>query len=259
MAKIVNETGKYVSRQAVDQRRKILGGVLAFTACLFSVLGVVVGVALKRSPLWTHAVSFLGFALLLRVVFLWSRRKIEGLEEERVDPWKEAQRQSVVGMALGKLPDDFRVINGLSTALGPVDHVVVGPTGLFVLDEKNWKGVVSSDGNGELLWNGYPTDKPLVQEFGARVKGIRENLGPLSAGLKPFAQGLLVLTAASVESRLDPQGDVQCIRVEELQKYIVENKMGKRLRSEEVESVSKALLALVQAEASPTPREAPAE
>ena len=259
MAKIVDETGKYVSLQAVDQRRKILGGVLAFTACLFTLLGLLVGVALRRSPPWTHAVSFLGFTVLLRVVFLWSRRKIEGLEEERVDPWKKAQRQSVVGMTLGKLPDDFRVINGLSTALGSVDHVVVGPTGLFVLDEKNWKGVVSSDGNGELLWNGYPTDKPLVQEFAARVKAIRENLGPLAPGLKPFAQGLLVLTAASVESRLDPKGEVQCIRVDELQKYIVESKLVERLGGEEVESVANALLTLVQAESGPTLREARAE
>ena len=43
--------------------------------------------------------------------------------------------------------------------------LVVGPTGVFVLDTKAWRGVVTSDGKGELLLNGQPTDKPYIRQF----------------------------------------------------------------------------------------------
>jgi hypothetical protein len=73
-----------------------------------------------------------------------------------------------VGNILTDFPDDFCVINDLTTPFGNLDHVVVGPTGVFVLDSKNWRGVVSADGKGELLLNGQPTDKPHVRQFVGR-------------------------------------------------------------------------------------------
>src|SRR2546429_228004 len=105
MAKILDETGRYVSQEAVGQRRKILASVLAFTAIIFSLSGYMVGDSLKKSPYWTHALAFSGFLLLLRLVFIWSRRRMEGLEQERTDPSKSAQMAGPVGSTLRRFPD----------------------------------------------------------------------------------------------------------------------------------------------------------
>lgn len=61
----------------------------------------------------------------------------------------------------------------MTTLFGDLDHVVVGPTCVFVLDSKNWRGVVSSDGNGELFFNDEPTDKQYIRQFVGRMLGNR--------------------------------------------------------------------------------------
>lgn len=61
-----------------------------------------------------------------------------------------------VGRMLSRLPSGFHVFNSIRFPSGDVDHVVVGPTGVFSIETKNYSGTIGvRDGrlirNGELL------------------------------------------------------------------------------------------------------------
>src|SRR5258707_906991 len=142
MATVLRSAGKYVSPKAFETRRKLLAMTLSCVAGGFAIAGYLVGQLLRRSPWWTLPVAFLALVLLLRLIFLFVRRKIEGLEEVR-DLSGEAEAHKRISEALEELPGDFRVVHDLSTPFGAVDHVVIGPTGVFILSTKHWKGLVS--------------------------------------------------------------------------------------------------------------------
>lgn len=147
---------------------------------------------------------------------------------------------------LANFPDEFCVINDLTTPFGNLDHVVIGPTGVYVLDSKNWRGVVSGNGKGELLWNGQPTDKPLIRPFIGRVMGIRDKVRTLAPGLDPFYQAAFVFTSARVDAKWGYTGSVHCITDDQLHNYIVEKNYGTKLKPEEVQRIAQAFLGLAQ-------------
>lgn len=57
---------------------------------------------------------------------------------------------------------------------GNIDHVVVGPAGVFVLDSKNWSGAPSIGRRGELRVGGRAREREVARavDMAARVQGI---------------------------------------------------------------------------------------
>ena len=149
-----------------------------------------------------------------------------------------------VGSGLNKLPDDYCVINDVATPHGNLDHVVVGPTGVFVLDTKAWRGIVTSDGKGELMLNGQPTDKPYVRQFVGRMMSVRERVLTLAAGLDTRFNAVFVFTAARVEAKWGTTGKLHCITDDQIFDYIAEKDFGKKLKAEEISQIAQAFLGL---------------
>src|SRR5690349_8886179 len=68
-----------------------------------------------------------------------------------------AEGERLVAAVLAQLPPEWFVLNDLhwpDRDRANIDHVVVGPTGVFVIDAKNWSGSVKVT-NGCLRQNGY--------------------------------------------------------------------------------------------------------
>ncbi len=246
MAKVLGESGRYVSQEAARKRRRII----LLCVAIVGVLGVVEGLVLStfipvgRFPAETRALVLLVALVGVLLVHRLGTRKLDTLEKERVSMQRGAEGESLVGRKLEDFPDDFCVINDLTTPFGNLDHVVVGPTGVFVLDAKNWRGIVSADGKGELLLNGKPTDKPQIRQFVGRMLGIRDKIRTLAPGLDPFYQGVFVFTAARVDANWGTTGSVHCIRDDQVHDYIVEKDFGKRLTQQQVRIVAQAFLGL---------------
>ena len=59
------------------------GGLKLYNRLLPLFLGFLVGHLLRKSPLWTHAVSSMAFLVLLRIVFIRVRDNLERIEDER--------------------------------------------------------------------------------------------------------------------------------------------------------------------------------
>ena len=203
MAKILGESGRYVSDEAARQKRQIIITVIIIIA----LLGVIEGIVLSTFfPLgWLTSI---GKASILLVALFgiwtldkWGDQKLNAIEKRKNNMVRGAAGEIQVGSELTKLPDEFCVINDVATPHGNLDHVVVGPTGVFVLDTKAWRGIVKSDGKNELLLNGQPTDKAYVRQFVGRMMSVRERVLTLAAGLDTRFNAVFVFTAARVEAK----------------------------------------------------------
>jgi Nuclease-related domain len=63
-----------------------------------------------------------------------------------------------------------------------VDHLVIGPTGLFVIDSKQWTGSVHQSVDGLVWHNHYPLDHTL-ETVGWEAQQVSRVLGSRAAAL----------------------------------------------------------------------------
>jgi hypothetical protein len=243
MAKVLGESGRYVSQEAGKREWRMLAVTLVVVGIVAWISGFLFGSLFHRTLFWVGLLVNSLALLTMLVLQRWAKRQIDTLNKQRKDMWKGADGEATVGLRLGDFPDSFRVLNDLTTPFGNLDHVVVGPTGVFVLDTKNWRGIVSADGKGELLVNGKPTDKPYMRYFTARIMDVKDKVKLLAPGQDPFFQGVFVFPSARVEANWGTTRNIHCIRDEQLFSYIVENKMRK-LKEPEVDKIAQAFLAL---------------
>lgn len=239
MAKVLGETGRYVTEQSIKKYQKqFLVIFLVFWGLAF-IDGYLFGV--RKFP----------FALILTVLFIastllsvrWTNKKIKALETERLNFRKGAIGEAVTGYILEGLPNTYYVVNDLKTEFGNIDHVVIGPTGVYAIDTKNWKGIVTAGENGEVLLNGDSKE--------AEVKILISNIMNVKEKIKDrciinFIQGALVFPSARVEAKWGTTKAVYCMRDEKLYDYIVENKKPNKLNKKEIDSISQAFLALAR-------------
>jgi len=241
MAKVLGEAGRYVTEQSIKKFQKpFMITFFVFFSFAFAD-GYLFG--LRRHPY--ALIMFLIFFVAFLITFRLMNRVLKKIEKERIDFRKGATGEAIVGYILEGFPDDYRVIHDLTTPFGNIDHVVIGPSGAYAIDTKNWKGVVSADGNGELLLNGKPTQKPTARNLSRTIMSIREKIKVLST-LDPYVHGVLVFPSAWVDAKWGTTGYVNCVGGEQLYDYIVENKKGKKLKHKEIESISRAFLALAR-------------
>lgn len=246
MAKILGESGRYVSQESVRKRRTLVIVALTGIGSICLLCGLTLGLSIQwiHPPGWVTGSASLAALATIIAVGKWCLPKLDSLEQEQINFRKGAVGEELVGAALERFPEEFRVINDLTTPYGNIDHVVVGPTGVFLLDTKNWRGVVSANNQGELLCNGKPLDKSYVRQFVGRVMGIKDKVKALATDIDPYFQAVFVFTSARVEANWGTTRSLHCIRDEQLHGYIVESKRGKKLTSGEVDRIAQAFLGL---------------
>ena len=239
MAKVLGEKARYVTNQSVKkfQKQFTVSFIVIWVTAFIS--GYLVG---GRQKPYFFIPSIL-FILVVPLVFKYINRLIDKLEKERMNFRKGATGEALIGYILERFPDDYRVIHDLTTPFGNIDHVVVGPSGAYVIDTKNWKGVVAADGSGELLLNGKPTQKPEIRNLTRRIMNIKEKIKVLSS-MVPFVQGVFAFPSAYIEAKWGETGYVHCVKDEGLFDYVVENKGSKKLTKKEIDEISQAFLAL---------------
>src|SRR6266404_805044 len=156
MAKMIGEAARYTTAQSI----RVFQRMLITTMLVMAAVGVFEGADFSIIVLrWGQTGwAYLGFALLgLAGVFYLCRyqsRRIDHYERERKQWRKGAIGECMVADVLGALSDEYWIINDVTTASGNLDHIVVGPTGVFAIETKNWRGTVTADGDGELMLNG---------------------------------------------------------------------------------------------------------
>ncbi len=252
MAQVLTESGRYATQEAVRRRRKFVIAVLLVIATLGIMQGLAVGlsVTLQSVSTWISVLS--GFALVLGIwgIVRWAFPKMDALEIDFTRARRKSVSEAAVAMELASFPDTYRIINDVRTPAGRFDHVVVGPSGVFVLKTQDWRGIVAGDGTGELICNGQPLDQPHVWHFIGQLMDLRQQVKTLIPDLYPYFQGVFVFTAARLEAGLGTTRTIHCVRDEQLRRYIVERRRVVELEPEEIETIAKAFLALEKMEPS---------
>jgi len=256
MAKIIGEAGGLASRQAEKNLRRM------FAASIMAAgwMALIAGYSLCLS-LHTH---FLPLSLALAEIGLfgiacywmnqWIKRHISRCEEERLKLRKEALGEAAVSYILESLPDGYVVFNDLRTLSGNVDHVVIGPTGIFVIDTMNWRGTVTPDGQGELLSNGRPTGRSEVKALLALITSLREKINILTQR-EDFIQAIVAFPLSRVDAQWGTTRNVQCLADERIPDYIRKYRFSNPMKKNEVELIEQAFHALAGMKAGPFPVE----
>ena len=251
MAKVLGESGRYVANESAKNARRqfLVAFVCVWIASMVG--GFMSGYFLraKTAPL-TSVLVLVAASIFVWLVYRVGARRMDEFEKARISFRKGATGEAAVARILSDFPEDYHVINDLSTPFGNLDHVVIGPTGVYVIETKNWKGVITSDGKGDLLLNGKPPNKPCVRPLVARVMDVREKVaalysarGPVNEPL-PFFNAVLVFPSAKVEAQWRTTGSADCVSDERLWDYIVGNKKGTPLSRSQIEGLARAFLAL---------------
>jgi hypothetical protein len=248
MARILGESGRYVSQEATRRSHAIWSLAITAIAVVGTLFGFVLRSSLHIRTLTPVTSLLLSVVLLLLMCLVASQtfRRMDALEKERQSMRKGAAGERSVAHTLSELPDEYRVVNDVQTPAGNLDHVVIGPTGVFVIETKNWRGTIDSDGKGELTWNGKALKTPYVKNCVGRVMGTKERVKVLAPGVDPFFKAVMVFTSAWVDAKFGTTGWAYCIRDDRLVKHIVDCKSGQKLSMEEVAVIAQAFSSLAR-------------
>ena len=121
-----------------------------------------------------------------------------------------ADAEVAVAHLLRTLPKGYYVFHDPAFEGFNIDHVVIGPTGVFTVETKSHRGKVSARGEA-LLLNGRPFEKPILNQAWSEAFTLRDRL-PQIAGKPCPVQPLLCFPNAFIEVRGPVKGVIVASR-----------------------------------------------
>jgi hypothetical protein len=127
------------------------------------------------------SVAFAGILLMAAVVAVCGGILSAFRHVERY--FKGARGEERVAGILQTLPPQYHIFNDFVVGCRHIDHVVVGPAGVFAVETKFWQGVVTIEEGHILLDGQLPSRPPLrqVQREAALVKQALAKAGWVGA------------------------------------------------------------------------------
>ena len=206
--------GSDPTRRTAGQHARAM--VMRLRIRTLAALGVVaVATAFLGRMFGLHSVLFLGseIALLALIFVVW--RYVLPLVARRD---RGATGEEEVGGLLDELPGDWRVIHDASLGRGNVDHILIGPAGLFTVETKSHPGPVRV----------RRVHGATLRQASAQRKAIEEVAGMA-------AESLIVYSRAWVDRPLASRKGVRVVPARMLLRYLA--KRDEALTSEEIERV----------------------
>jgi hypothetical protein len=156
----------------------------------------------------------------------------------------EGEKQ-VAKLLTGKLNDDYYILNDLylHKGGGDIDHIVLGPNGVFVLETKNWSGSISCSGDewqrtGKRNFSGSPSRQ--VKRNAAKIKQIIDN-NPNLRSMAIWVEGIVVLTNNHATLHLH-NPTVSVLKLPQVPTYIVAFRNAQSLSREQLEAIGKEII-----------------
>ncbi len=168
--------GSVADRRAADYGRGVVRRIVLVFAAVLLVAGVLplTLLVLLRSRAVSpvgHAALLDGFALALIAAMLIASRRVERVLQRRV---RGNDGELHVGEILeGMAGDGWFALQDIDTGAGNVDHVVIGPGGVFTLETKSHRGPVRV-ARVERLWlrQAYAESKRIEALAGVRTQPL---------------------------------------------------------------------------------------
>ncbi len=155
----------------------------------------------------------------------------------------EGEKQ-VAKLLDNNLSNDYYLINDLYLrgGGGDIDHVVLAPGGIFVLETKNWSGTIICQGDtwqrpGKRAFNASPSHQ--VKRNATRIRDIIEN-SPVNRMVTKI-EGIVVLTNKNANVNLN-NPSVPVLRLPQLVKYITQRGSSREYSAQELETYGREIL-----------------
>lgn len=211
-----------------NKRRNIFRFLLSIMA------GIVLIVAAFQYTVWLLFVAWLPFL-------------ISGLFLRRYHTWEAGIRgEREVVKALQELDDSHYLLNGivLPRGKGDIDHVLLGPKGVFVIETKNYSGKVICDGDNWHRRRQAGQRKTPVESISEQAK---RNALDLDHFLKKKSRRnvdvtpICVFVNPSVELELK-NPTLPVLQLKGLTKFIKDAQPTSALTEQEIKNLSNAIL-----------------
>ena len=116
---------------------------------------------------------------VVAVIYVVSIKTLENaglkLKKRISDADTGAKAEQAVADALQELPDDYHVFHDLEFPGFNIDHVVLGPNGIFLVETKSQKGNITQE-HDELLRNGRKFFKDFLKQCWRQTYSLRDHL-----------------------------------------------------------------------------------
>jgi hypothetical protein len=151
--------------------------------------------------------------------------------------------KTVINTLTNNLNDEYYLINGayLKGGGGDIDHIVLGPTGVYVLETKNWSGKIICNGNQWHRPGKKAKGNPSLQARHNTQK-VKRLIGSshIFQRFNIWVEGLLVFTNTNANLTIN-NPTITVLRVQQLPDYIKKQK-NSNLTKEQIQQITKHLL-----------------
>lgn len=147
--------------------------------------------------------------------------------------------QDVIDVLSRTLNDDYSIINGVCLGGGgDIDHIVLGPTGVFVVETKNWSGKINV--NGE-QWQrpGKKTAGSPSMQAKRNAQKVKQLLNKLPNLRDVWVEGIVVLTNPHAGLSVYNSG-VPVLKLSQLASHI-KGRQGGQLTQQQIMQIAKQL------------------
>jgi hypothetical protein len=230
----IKGSSSYLKNQVRKNLAKAALSILIFGAILFAltlrVLSTLQVGTLEEAGLLLSLAPLIGFYFYLRKYRIYS------------GGW--TGEKQVAKLLTSKLNDDYYLLNDLylCDGGGDIDHIVLGPNGVFVLETKNWSGKISCSGDewqrvGKRNFSGSPSRQ--VKRNAAKIKQIIDN----SPNLRPlgiWVEGIVVFTNNPVTLHVN-NPTVPILKLPQLPNHITAYRNSRSISREQLETIGKEI------------------
>lgn len=211
---------KYVRGKAGESTRKMQASRMAVVLAILLLMWLAIFVY-SRNVKTVMSFGLIG-TLVVGGIFLFGIKLLEKKGAVILKRAKQAERGAIAEEKTGAileeaLPQGNFVIHDFDTGRGNIDHILVGPKGIFTLEVKSHRGTVTFD-KGSLLRDGKPFEKDFLKQAWAECFVVREILAKWEIK-EPSAEPLIIFSNAFVKVRDKAKG-VAVINLKFLPSYL---------------------------------------
>jgi len=192
-------------------------------------------------------VSFLPVYILAGIITLRSINKfIRKTRDNYNEKVKEREAEKEVQDFLRKnLTEEYHIFENIFTGYGDIDAIVVGPTGIYMIEVKSNSGVITANAKGYLsIIDGDTPNKNYRDQVKKELSQVKLYID-INTGLNCWVNTVLVFPFGSVMKDLNLTSEydnlvLPVVDKKDLLKYIYGKNQAK-LAPEQINKISKAL------------------
>ncbi len=230
------------NRNSYTYKRYNRNKFISFIIQIILLFGVLVILQVYLAGVQKNA-SSLSITIILTITVLiaysfiksWDRMNRRDRKLNYLTWGRGAGAELSVQRTLEKLPAEYKTIADFNTGRGNIDFMIVGPKGIFIIECKANKGIISYR-NEKLLCNGIEIEKDYIRQTYAEKQWLESKL---KENLKHYYKvtGLLQFPLGKIDT-ITIHGELQGVWIGgyKFHEYLI-NKASESLSKEEVELI----------------------